>query len=308
MIIKNESSYGNSSKDYSFFIENYEKIKPLKALNVFFDDENFLLTDYNASKGTTFVAEGWNGNQIHLTGLNCGYGGEGPSRTQDVLIFLGLSHELAFNLKHYPGLQFKFDENGVLLEKEISHNAFFSSQGNTECEVKLDSFTYVEYETNSLYFVNPQIHNPQAIYSAIEKLKPFDFQYYIGTESPLNTYYRPDTEFTSLEFKDEVRSNITGINLILRCISMDLLFLIDKRVAHSFVNMIHYYIFKKPLFNDDNYGEVPKFYSYLSRLLTNRKQERSGTINVDKKEKQNENQVYSTYTYSNNGITVHRLR
>lgn len=285
MIIKNESSYGISYKDYNFFMENYEKVKPLKSINVFFDDENFLLTDYSADKGTTFVAEGWNGNQIHLTGLNCGYGGEGPSRTQDILVFLGLDRDLAFELKYYPGLQIKFDENGVLLEKEISHHAFFSSQGNTECEVKLDSFTYVEYETNSLFFINPQFHHPKDVYSVIEKFKPFEFHYYIGDNSPLNNHYRPDDRNIFSDLDNKEISNITGINLILSCVRLDMFFLIDKRVARSFINIIHYYFFNKPLFNNDKYKEVPKFYHYLYELLPNKNKECSGIINVDKWEK-----------------------
>ena len=78
-ILKNTKTYGNSFYDKKFFFENVNFIKPIKKITVFFDYENFLLTSYETDRGTTFVAEGWNGDQIHLTGLNCGYGGTGPN-------------------------------------------------------------------------------------------------------------------------------------------------------------------------------------------------------------------------------------
>lgn len=96
--------------------ENVNFIKPIKKITVFLIMK-FLLTSYETDRGTTFVAEGWNGDQIHLTGLNCGYGGTGPNKMADVLISLGMEKEMAYDLMYYPGLEIPFDKKVSLLKK-----------------------------------------------------------------------------------------------------------------------------------------------------------------------------------------------
>lgn len=50
-IIKNQKNYGNAQDDKQFFKDNYDKIKPLKQITVYFDCENFLLTKYRLKGG-----------------------------------------------------------------------------------------------------------------------------------------------------------------------------------------------------------------------------------------------------------------
>ena len=131
-IIKNTECYGNTNSDKKFFKENCDKITPIKKITAYFDCENFIFTDYEVDNGTTFVAEGWNGNQIHLTGLNCGYGGTAPSGTAHILEKLGIESDLAHNLKHYPGIDILFDEKGNYQDVKVNKNVFLVINQNIQ--------------------------------------------------------------------------------------------------------------------------------------------------------------------------------
>lgn len=268
-IIKNQKNYGNAQDDKQFFKDNYDKIKPLKQITVYFDCENFLLTKYKVDNGTTFVAEGWNGNQMHLTGLNCGYGGTSPSGTACVLEMLGMSHEEAFYLKYYPGVKVNFDKCGKYINYEATENVYFSSQGeySKKCQVYIDKNMHFEFETRKLYFINPQYYSPVALYNAIDITDLYQVQYYIDKNSPLDNGYIPNFEYLSL--KGYSKDSISGANLILYGKNFDIIVLIDKKVSRSVINSIYSYIFKESLFDDELYHPRPerKIKSFIFNIL-----------------------------------------
>lgn len=127
MILRNDN-YGSSEKDYIFFRDHYHQFKPLKKITVYFNDENFLFTKYKASPGTTLIAENWKGDEIHLTGANCGYGGTGPHKTAQILMLAGLDSSTAENIVQAPTLEIQFDSQGNIQTTNTFHNLFFSSQ------------------------------------------------------------------------------------------------------------------------------------------------------------------------------------
>lgn len=244
------------------------KISPVKKVTVFFDPENFLLTDYQTNNNITLVAEGWNGDQLHLYDANCGYIGTGPTNTAKILTELNVDTELANKLICHPGLQLEFDKSGNLLKDKITTNAFFSSQIEHEsnCRVFLDEYTYVERNSHKVYFINPQVDCINAVFNLIDKIQPFELQYFLGNDSPLDSGYFPHIKYNK---KSEKLSGITGVNLILKGLALDLLFLLDKKVARSFVNVIHYYLLKEPLFDDTSLISTSKtgFKSLTIKLL-----------------------------------------
>lgn len=259
-----EFTTSGSAKNREFFENNLSKIMPIKKVTVFFDFENFLFTKYSPKRGITFVAEGWNGTQIHLSGLNCGYGGTGPTETAKILTQLKINPKFADDLKSNPGLQLEFDKDGNLIRENIKTKVFFSSQyeHKEKCEVFLNDYTYVEYETQKLYFINPQVDCIKDVFNAIDAINPYKLQYFIGKDSPLDSGYSP---FIKYNTTDKKMKGLTGVNLILKGKQLELLFLIDETVTHSFINIIHYYLLKRPLFNDTNIVKEPetKFNSFL---------------------------------------------
>lgn len=258
-IIKNQKNYGSTQADKQFFIDNYDKIKPLKQITVYFDCENFLLTKYDVDNGTTFVAESWNGNQMHLTGLNCGYGGTAPSGTAYILEMLGIGREEAFNLKYYPSIKVNFDKSGKYTNYEVTKNVFFSHQGeySKKCHVYIDENMHFEFETRKLYFINPQYYSPVALYNAINIADLYQVQYYIGKNSPLDKGYIPNIEHVSS--KKCLKDSVSGVNLILYGQNFDIIVLIDRKMSRSVVNNIYSYIFKESLFDDEIYYSKPEY-------------------------------------------------
>ena len=264
-ILKNTKTYGNSFYDKKFFFENVNFIKPIKKITVFFDYENFLLTSYETDRGTTFVAEGWNGDQIHLTGLNCGYGGTGPNKMADVLISLGMEKEMAYDLMYYPGLEIPFDKKGIIIKENIKKKAYFSSQGEhlNKCKVHLNDLVYFNYLEKKLYFINPQYKYIRDLYNAIDEINPTYFQYYVGDNSTLDNGYLPNI----LDY--DLKKHLTGVNLILIGEKFQINVLIDKNLSRTVINMIYCYITGEPLFDDLDFLKKPesRIKSYLFQIL-----------------------------------------
>lgn len=266
-IIKNTDNFRNSNADYNFFVQHYKEVFPIKKLTVFFDSENFLFTNYDVDMETTFVAESWNGNQIHLSGLNCGYGGNGPSRTADVLKLLGFDNEEAYRLKFNPGLLINFTQDGKPDKNTIIKSVFFSRQLEHTCQVRLDKMTYVDMVDKEIFIVNPQL-KPVDLYNIIDKLHPSEMQYYLGNQES-ETIYDDHIPYENIGGSD-VREDkyIIGVNLILFCQEIKVMCLVDYRTIMSVVDMLYYYIFRTSLFDDSILIRLPKsrFKAYLLSL------------------------------------------
>ncbi|MGN0501208.1 MAG: hypothetical protein ACI4HK_08725 [Ruminococcus sp.] len=278
-IIKNSEAYGNSILDKNFFIENCKLVEPLKKITVFFDYENFLLTNYATDTGTTFVAEGWNGNQIHLTGLSCGYKGTGPNSTAEILNYIGMNLEKAKELMQSPSVEIDFDKSGNFIVDSINRKTFFSSQIEyaDDCKIHLNGSTYVNYFEKKLYFINPQYHYTVDLYNAIDTFKPTDFQYFIGDNSSLDNGYFPQ----SVDCKE--KRKLSGVNLSLKGSQLEINVLIDKALARSVINMVYCYITKKPLYDDTDFLQKPKskFKIFLFDILKSKNICDTGNINLE---------------------------
>lgn len=265
MILRNDN-YGSSEKDYIFFRDHYHQFKPLKKITVYFNDENFLFTKYKASPGTTLIAENWKGDEIHLTGANCGYGGTGPHKTAQILMLAGLDSSTAENIVQAPTLEIQFDSQGNIQTTNTFHNLFFSSQPEYQnrCAVFLDEYTFLQSEAKKLYFVNPQIHNIQGLFNAIDKFQPYEFQYDLRDNSPLDSGYLPQ-QARNCRVNSEW-SYINGANVILKSEHLDIICFLDSRLRISVINVLYYYLFHSVLFDDFIQMPNSKIRAYLIRL------------------------------------------
>ena len=267
MILRNDN-YGSSEKDYIFFRDHYHQFKPLKKITVYFNDENFLFTKYKASPGTTLIAENWKGDEIHLTGANCGYGGTGPHKTAQILMLAGLDSSTAENIVQAPTLEIQFDSQGNIQTTNTFHNLFFSSQPEYQnrCAVFLDEYTFLQSEAKKLYFVNPQIHNIQGLFNAIDKFQPYEFQYDLRDNSPLDSGYLHQ-QARNCRVNSEW-SYINGANVILKSEHLDIICFLDSRLRISVINVLYYYLFHSVLFDDFIQMPNSKIRAYLIRLLS----------------------------------------
>lgn len=249
-----------SDSDLMEFQKMYDSIKPLKRITCFFDNENFLLTEYNIENlGIHMVIETYVNQQIHL-GLNCGYGGHGPNKTRRLLELTGISKEDAEWLRLLDGFEVQFEENGSYYAKSI--RPFFQKVRYTPVTpFHVDDYSIVYIKERRIMMLNPQINNMKGLFNCISAMKPREMEYFIGSQSPLFNGYRYKRNPLHAFRKYDKVKGLEGINLIIKGDKFDVYCLINKEEMVSVINAVYLCIFKKPLFSERYFGE----YIFLTR-------------------------------------------
>lgn len=119
---------GSTKESLQFFSDHIDDFKPVKKLVVFRDSENFIFTEYAMKRlNVNMVLESCNGDQLHLKNLNCGYYGDGPGGTLEVISKLGITDLKSFEYNHlgHPGIEILFREDGTVKDIINSQNAIF---------------------------------------------------------------------------------------------------------------------------------------------------------------------------------------
>lgn len=266
-IIRDKST--TSSASFKFFIENYDKFKPLKKITVFFDGENFLITKYKVeNEAVHMVIENWNGQEIHINNLNCGYAGSGPSHTERLLKYLGMNSNQAENIKLNDGIQIGFTKDGQIDNNDIKTEIFFGDsirKGNYKFSI--DDNSHIDLNRKKLYILNPQLLNFKGLLSAIDIMVPREIEYYIGTNSPLENSFRFNNDFMmfrgdTAKYDYEKIKGATQVNLIIRGEVFDIVCLIKRTDLMVVLNTIHLYLFNEELFINKPFGN----YSTISLI------------------------------------------
>lgn len=249
-------SGSNSKKILELFKSQMDSFLPVKKLTVFFDNENFLLTPYTpANRSINMVIENTKGQQMHLD-LNCGYGGQGPSRTCDLLVALGISEEKACRLiQNNRGVEFDFINDYA---KPLP-NFFASFEKIGEAFFPLEEYSQIEVTNRKIYMINPQINNLAGLLNAIQVMKPTELEYFTGDDSPLDNG-RIVQEQPQYDFYEKAKGT-KGINLAIYGELFDIFCYIDRECRLSFINFIYLYLMKRPLFENrlikDGYISTP---------------------------------------------------
>jgi len=200
---------GSTHKCLEFFYEHIEKLKPVENFTAFFDNANFLLTNYKIEYPGTHAIIAGNGKEMHLTSINCGYGGASPSGTEEIIVHLGVPPKKAELLKWERGLSIDFSNNIYSVNKP---KLFFA---NSTTHKHLDELTFcvlgdntcVELENNKreVHMLNPTRNNLKNFYNCLDEMKPTTVTYI-----PDYSITHPDGLVTSI-------LEITGAKFNLYC-------------------------------------------------------------------------------------------
>lgn len=241
--------HGESSADsLNQFIENYDKHNPITKLTCFFDNYNFLLTKYQvANVGISMVLENANGDQTHISNLNCGYRGTGPSSTSQLMQHLGVTVEDAEEYKLRQGFEVTFNSNHYKFKEKSSffqvgniHKGGFHVSKNEEIDIL----------RRKVYMVNPQRNNFTSLLNCLYEMQPAALEYFVGEHSTLENSMSLNgiqaTEANGLGQRSEV--NTEYVNLIIRGNLFDLICFVNTREVITTVNAIHLLLLKKPLY------------------------------------------------------------
>lgn len=253
IIIKDSSD--TSDESLKFFKKNYEFFKPIKKLTVFFNSENFLLTPYIIdNEFTHMVLENWDGQEMYINAMNCGYEGTGPFTTVKLLKTLGMEEKRAKELVKHEGLQIGFTHDGTIDENNIKKEVFFGREiGHEKYKFVVNDYAYIDIIERKIYILNPQLTNFKEMLNSIDVMKPREIEYFIGKNSSMENYFRFNNNFTMLrgnDFKYDYKK-IKGakeVNLIIRSELFSIICLLKRSDLMIFLDAIYLYIFKENLF------------------------------------------------------------
>lgn len=261
-----------SSRAVKFFQEIFDSFKPVKKFTSFFDNANFLLTDYKPSNSDVHtIIENFRGDIIEFTSLNCGYRGQGPGGTARVLQIIGLKQETALELREYNTIkidfdgqknnyQHCFDKDGENKEYITDYSLDMTTFFNCRVRAKefqgcnIDENTVVNILTRDVYMINPEIHNLNGLLHCLHIMKPVEFEYVIGKK----LYFIQVDEIPELS-KTNVPVQLRhtrGVNLIIRGEKFDIKCLIGEKTLQGTLNCIYTYLMKANLFEECPIGDT----------------------------------------------------
>lgn len=247
--------------------------KILKA-TVFFDSENFLITNlYPKTPSVHLIIEDVEGNQLHIEGANCGYDGEGPQTTMWILNEFGVPEEQTAKLLFFNrGLSFWVDSNGNIIVPSINCEYLISCSEDKYSygKIRKDYSSEIDVTRRTIRLFNPQFNCLDGLLYAIHKMELYQFEYYIGQQSPLDNAYRFQIDHVPLDWMPEdvikkyhFDSGLTHVNLVFRGKRFNIFCVISKDCEVQTISCLYQYLVKQ------NFNEkfLRKYYSAKHRLF-----------------------------------------
>lgn len=261
--MRNKVIMGTSKEVMESLNDIYDDFKEIKKITTYFDKVNFLLDEYFVEDTSVdMILENFDGEILYVSGFNCGYLGEYPRATQELLIRIGFSEEESYKLILNEALKIEFRDKGNLDTVKISTDCIFKREekySKTEIAFKYLGYKNVQFDivNRKIYILNPQEGSLIGVLALINLIKVYEVEYYIGEKSKLENYLRVEELFR--EYDDKAR----GVNLIVRGDKFDIVCFINIDSQIDVISTIYYEIFKESIFNN--------FYSKSSFLLTYKK-------------------------------------
>lgn len=235
----------------------------IRKITVFKNQINFLFTEYRIDNNNVhMIIEDFSGRIISITGMNCGYFGEGPNATLYLLKKIGIDEKDAEKiiLKDSIILEFKDKQNFDTLE--ISHkyyiNTYFKGLMNEErnesfnldnMKIYLGEDVKVDIVDRKVYMINPQVENFMSLLILIRLSDPKKIRYYIGEKSNIEPSIR------SFDFFQDTKTT-KGINMYIEGDKYDIACFVNKKEQFNVISSIYYYIFKESLFKVTRFKDM----------------------------------------------------
>lgn len=272
---------GSSNKVMESLNEFYFDFKEIKKLTTYLDKVNFLLDEYQIEDTSVdMILENFDGTVIYVSGLNCGYWGEGARTTQNLLMKIGFTEEESHKLVLNEALKIEFKEKGNFKNLKISTDCIFKSKEKySETEI---AFKYLVYKNikfdivnRNIYILNPQEGSLIGLLALINLIKVYEVEYYIGEKSKLEKHLRVEELFREYDYKAR------GVNLIVRGDKFDIICFINIDNQIDVISTIYSEIFKESFFRsfysesnfiltDKNIGRIRSIFLLLKGLFFNR--------------------------------------
>lgn len=239
---------GNKKKVEEYIKQGYD----IKNVVCFFDNENFLATEYiPLNNGVHLIIELNKGVELHFDDCSCGYNGTGSRNSEIILKLFNVPEYLIDMLFYKDTVMFhkldgkyslyKFDFSQIYCSSVRAEHFKFEYQSMIQGKNLL-----VNYNQREIKLYNPQRNSLVGFLRLINILKIRKIEYYLGKNSPLENNY---TISNYEEYdKDIDVKGINSINLVLYSRDYKIICLVDTEEIISFVDLIYYNLTGEYLF------------------------------------------------------------
>lgn len=245
----------------------------IKKVTVFFDNANFFLTEYRPlSNGVYLIVEFENGNQLHIEGANCGYYGDGPRASVEILSMFGLDkHKIEMWIYNFDAVQLFVEEDTIVSKKVRIPLLFYPSirfdeeNKSLRNKIRNGKDISVDLVERKIIFYNPQRHCWKGFLNLLSYIECNTMEYYIGDNSPLEGYLRLERRMSNLDDPDV--KGINHVNLVLKGKDIKIICFIDRRHEIQVIDSVYLALTGETLFPGERYCLLSKKNRVLELLL-----------------------------------------
>lgn len=229
-----------------------------KKVTVFFENANFLATDFfPMTPNVHMILVDEFENELHIEGCNCGYGGEGPNTSVRLLTSIGIRKELVEDLIFYNNaLQFQLTNatDGRIYISNLNKSCYFTTETKSSSYINVYDNINIELIKRKIMLFNPQYHSFVGLLKFLNQIEPRSFEYYIGSNSPLENFFRVDEiESNPLLPPKYDLTGINHVNLVVKGKNVTVSCLIDKQCELQIIDSIYLSLEHTSLFSSERY-------------------------------------------------------
>lgn len=188
VLIADSTSYNVTDQVRSYLGDSGE----LKRVTVFFDNSNFLLTQYQLMSPWVHMVLEFENREIQIEPINCGYVGAGPNASIRLMKTLGLS-EWYIEPLFYGNTALSFAVEQDRISQLNTYQLFYEKQSSCyykkealKNQIKLYPNVDVKIEERLVRMYNPQRTNWMGFLNLLNYMDNIQMEYYIGDSSPLD--------------------------------------------------------------------------------------------------------------------------
>lgn len=266
----------------------------LKFVTVFFENSNFLITNYKPlTNGVHLILELADQTQLHVERANCGYVGEGPSTTISILKLFGLDERKLRKLI-FCNDAVRFEVlKGQIIQRTVDTTFIFyppireaGQNKSLYSKIRKDRNLTVDLENEKVMVYNPQRTCWNGFLNLLNYMEDIKFEYYIGSNSRLEGGLYIGERFQQLLYIEKGCPDIRGaehVNLVLSGSNFRVVCLIDRKDEYPVIESVYLSLTGTRLFEHMQYGVThARVWKILLKVLRQQQQEIYNTVKIKK--------------------------
>ncbi len=270
ILVKGNSD--NAVKEVRSHIADYGA---LKHVAVYFENFNFLQSDYKLLSSWVHLILECENAEIQIENANCGYAGAGPRATEVILTAFGMERdEVDWLVESCSALDFYVVSNKAVYIN--THEIFCADIGIDKLrrfdmnKIYHSPNVQIDLDRKKALFYNPQRHDFVGFLRLLNCMKKRKFEYYIGSNSPLEEGLSVGEEFEQNAMKNSIDMDLKGVdhvNLVVSGENFCVACMIDREEELQTIDAIYYALAGEHLFDEMRRSPIASGCSLLKAML-----------------------------------------